>query len=80
MAKVKIKIVQCPYCNGTQFVNGYQTFHGSVVSKEGSFKSQELHHKICLSCGSVVRSYVIEPEKLLKRKNRKYVTDLNRQS
>ena len=29
------------------------------------------YHSICRNCGSVVRSYVKKPEKLLKRKDRK---------
>ena len=30
-----------------------------------------LYHSVCRNCGSVVRSYVKEPEKLLKRKERR---------
>ena len=74
MAKVKIKIVQCPYCNGTQFTTAFQQGF-AIIGVERPLSGMQLYHKICLSCGSVVRSYVRDPEKLLKRKNRKYVTD-----
>lgn len=75
MAKVRIKTYQCPFCNGTQFVKGYQAYHGAVISMESSLRTQYLYHDICLTCGNVARSYVLEPEKLLKRSSRKYVTD-----
>ncbi|HQM01301.1 MAG TPA: hypothetical protein PLH98_12210 [Ruminococcus flavefaciens] len=75
MAKVKIKIVQCPYCNSTQFTTAFQSGYATVTGVERPLSGMKPYHKICLSCGSVVRSYVLDPEKLLKRKNRKYVTD-----
>ena len=32
---------------------------------------QPLRHVVCLGCGCVVLSYVIEPKRLLSRKHRK---------
>ena len=75
MAKVKIKTFQCPYCNGTQFVKGYQAGYAAVTSAERPLSRMKIFHKICLTCGSVARSYVLEPEKLLKKSNRTYITD-----
>jgi hypothetical protein len=74
MAKVKIRTVKCPYCGGTDFVKGYQAGHGGIVSIERPLTGTWLYHTICLSCGSVTRSYVADPMKLIKKKNRdKYI-------
>jgi predicted nucleic-acid-binding Zn-ribbon protein len=56
----------CPYCSGTQFITGRQDGYGAVVPAGAlSLKSQKLYHVICLNCGSVVRSYVENPSKLV---------------
>ncbi len=67
---MKIKITHCRYCGGTEFITAFQNFYGSVTSAESMLKTETLYHTICKSCGSVVRSYVKDPEKLLKKKDR----------
>lgn len=66
-----IKTNICPYCNGTEFVEGYQGGYATVTSRESVWLTSSLYHVICRRCGSVVRSYVKDPEKLFKRKDRK---------
>lgn len=62
MSLESIKIDKCPYCGHTEFGNGFQRSSGKVVSS--TFRiGQGLHHIICLNCGSVVRSYVEDPDK-----------------
>ena len=53
-------------------VNKAQTNLGyaTITSSERKLSGMTLYHTVCLKCGSVVRSYVKEPGKLLKRKNR----------
>ena len=61
------KIV-CPYCGGTDFVIGKQ----AVVLPEKDlfiFRGQALYHDICSKCGTVVRSYIKEPEKFVGKKD-----------
>lgn len=72
-----MKVSSCPYCLGTKFVEGKHSGYAEVYG-EGIFTSQPLYHQICLKCGSVVRSYVKEPQKLLKRKNRTREFDLSK--
>ena len=71
-----IQINQCPFCGGTEFVKGYQGGYGAVAGITGLLTGQWLYHVICRNCGSVVHSYVDNPEKLLnrcdRRKNRPY--------
>lgn len=59
-----IKDEKCPYCGGTEFIraesNAFTTLCG-----------QPLRHVICRRCGSVVRSYIENPEKLLNKKDRR---------
>lgn len=68
---MEIKIDVCPFCNGTEFISAYQTAGGSLQSEERLLGGADLKHIICRNCGSVVRSYVENPEKLLKKKDRR---------
>ena len=64
-------VVNCPFCGGTEVIESYQTGYASVTATNNMWGGVGLYHSICRNCGSVVRSYVKEPEKLLKRKDRK---------
>ena len=66
-----IKISECPFCNGNEFIEAKQTGYAAISGCENIWSGADLYHVICRRCGSVVRSYVKDPEKLLKRKNRK---------
>lgn len=64
-----MQVITCPFCGGTEMLEarGY----GIVAIEQNSLGGTPLYHCICRNCGAVVRSYVKEPEKLLKRKDRK---------
>ena len=66
-----VQIKQCPFCGGTEFVEGYQSGYGAITGAESVWAGAVLHHVICRQCGSVVHSYVENPEKLLKLRNRR---------
>lgn len=57
------RIKKCPYCGGTEFGEGYQSFQARMQSKNNVFKNSQIFHVICLDCGSIVRSYVEKPDK-----------------
>ena len=59
----------CRFCGNTEFVHGVQSFQGAVNGD--GLGAEILHHIICRKCGSVVRSYVDNPEKLLKKSERR---------
>ena len=63
-------VKNCPFCGDTEVIESYQSSYGSVYGINNVLGST-LYHSICRNCGSVVRSYVKDPEKLLKRKDRK---------
>ena len=67
---MKVYIERCPFCGYSEFIEARQMQGEAYVSGE-AFLGQQLRHTICRNCGSVVRSYVEEPEKLLKKKNRR---------
>ena len=68
----------CPYCGGTEMVEAYQDAYGAISGTQNKLGGCALYHCICRGCGSVLRSYVKDPEKLLKRKDRrKGKTDIN---
>lgn len=59
----KVTVEECPYCGSKSFGEGRQMAQGNVQSTKGIFKGAltngtPLYHTICLSCGSVVQSYV----------------------
>ena len=67
-----IRDERCPYCGNTEFIQAMQSFQGGIMGVENIWgMGQELHHVICRRCGSVVRSYVRNPEALLKKKDRR---------
>lgn len=70
--RYKIRDEKCPYCGGSEFIKAMQVGQGGIIGIENAWSStSQLNHVVCRSCGSIVRSYVGDPEKLLKRKNRR---------
>ena len=61
----------CPHCGGTEMIEAYQSGYAVVAGLSHKMGGVNLYHSICRRCGSVVRSYVKDPEKLLKKKDRK---------
>ncbi|AEB74979.1 hypothetical protein IRP63_12090 [Clostridium botulinum] len=57
-----VNISKCPYCGGTEFGEGYQSYQANLLCKNRIFKNTPIHHVICINCGSIVRSYVNNPE------------------
>ncbi len=64
-------VFNCPYCNGTEMIETFQTGYAAVTAKCNKLGGVPLYHSVCRRCGSVVRSYVKDPEKLLKRRDRR---------
>ena len=64
-------VIKCPICGGEDFVFGYQSGYGAVTGEASVLTGTALRHQICRACGTVVRSFVDDPDKLLKRKDRK---------
>ena len=63
-------VSRCPYCGGTEMIETFQSAYGAVSATSHKLTGRPLYHSVCRGCGSVVRSYVKQPEKLLKRKDR----------
>ena len=51
----KVELKPCPFCGGTEFVEGYQGGYGALASKEGAWLGASLYHVICRDCGSILR-------------------------
>ena len=67
---MQVTIERCPFCGENEFILARQYAPEAYISGQALF-GQELKHVVCRSCGSVVRSYVANPEGLLKKKDRK---------
>ena len=60
----------CPVCgNATEFVEGFGLVISAINSK-GKMTDQFVRPKslVCKKCGTVVRTYVEDPEKLVYKK------------
>lgn len=66
----EIKIEKCPFCGGSEFIDGRMGANGGVRIEKG-IHGASVHALVCRDCGSVVRSYVSDAEKLLPKKERK---------
>lgn len=64
-------VESCPYCGGKEMIECYQDAYGAITAKSNIWGGKTLYHTVCRNCGSVLRSFVKEPEKLLKRKDRR---------
>lgn len=59
------ELKKCPYCGNEETVIGKQTGYATVAANKAiSIRSENLYHVICLKCGSVLKSYVKNPENL----------------
>lgn len=62
---------KCFHCGDEKFGYGKQSNNGGVSPAHPfSFHSQKLMHVICLNCGTIVRSYVLKPEKFIYKKDK----------
>ena len=64
MAIQKIKITECPFCGGTEFVKGAESGRNVYVPDSSALGRQVIWHQICRNCGTLIREYVQAPEKL----------------
>ncbi|WP_303974987.1 hypothetical protein [Streptococcus merionis] len=57
----------CSYCGGTNFIACKQPhgYAGLVLAdKKLTFNGQTLYHDVCKACGTIVRSYIEQPQRL----------------
>ena len=62
---------KCPYCGGEEMIEAIQSgAYASVTALDNKLGGTPLYHLICRHCGNVIKSYVKNPEMLLRRKDR----------
>lgn len=66
----EIKIAKCPFCGGEELIECRVSAY-SGVALERKLHAAGLYATVCRDCGSVVRTFCKEPEKLYPRKERK---------
>ena len=64
-------VTSCPYCGSSEMIEACQGGYGAIVATSHKLGGCALYHSVCRKCGSIVRSYVKDPEKLLKRRDRR---------
>lgn len=68
-------IYSCPYCGSTEMIETLQGGYAAVYAADHQIGGDSLYHTVCRNCGTVLRSYVKEPELLLKRSERRQVEE-----
>lgn len=71
MEERDLYVKACPYCGGSEIITAYQSAYGAITAVSHKMGGCALYHSVCRDCGSIVRSYVKDPEKLLKRQDRR---------
>lgn len=69
----EVKIEECPFCGGIDMIETRVASYGGAYLTPGnnSLRSAALFATLCRDCGSVVRTYCKEPEKLFPKKQRR---------
>lgn len=63
--------LRCPYCDGTEIVEATQGGYGQITAVTSPWYACSVFHLVCRDCGTIIRSFVKDPEKLVKYKNRR---------
>ncbi len=73
----EVKIEKCPFCGGEDLIETrVSAYSGVSINRRGDiWHDQPLFATVCRDCGSVVRSYCLDPEKLFPKKERKNQQD-----
>lgn len=66
----EIIIEKCPFCAGTELIECRLSSYGGVYVGRG-IRGAAIFSLVCRDCGSVVRNYCKDPEKLYPRKERR---------
>ena len=60
---------KCPHCGSCNNVIGKQSGYARVTANKCvTFKEQTLYHIICLDCGTIIRSFIKNPKRLVVKK------------
>ena len=69
----EVKIEKCPFCGGEELIETRISAYGTYLTpaKRGGLRSVAIFATVCRDCGSVVRTYCKNPEKLFPKKERR---------
>ncbi len=70
----EIDIEKCPFCGGEELIEARIASYGGAYLtpvNKGGLRNAALFATVCRDCGSVVRAYCKEPEKLFHKKDRR---------
>lgn len=60
------QIIKCPFCGGEDFIIAEQSGFSNIHVKKGFyFKETPLMHQVCKNCGTIIKSYVKDIDRLL---------------
>jgi len=67
----EVVVDKCPYCGGEELKEFRVASYGGVYLYGGGMRDELLFALTCRDCGSVVRFYCKDPEKLYPKKERR---------
>lgn len=68
-----IFINSCQLCGNTEIIECFQGGYAVITAECNKWGGSPLYHRVCRRCGNVVQSYVKDPEKLLKMRDRRQI-------
>ena len=71
----EVKIEKCPFCGGEEFIEAAISsmgMRGVCINRLGDWgRSMPIFASVCRDCGSLIRTYCRDTEKLFPKKERK---------
>ncbi len=67
----EVVVEKCPYCGGTELKEFVPSSYGGVYLYGGGLRDSGLYALTCRDCGSVVRLYCKDVERLYPKKERR---------
>lgn len=70
----EVQAEKCPFCGGEERIETrVEAYAGVYLAplKKGGLRGAALYATVCRDCGSVIRTYCKEPEKLFPKKERR---------
>lgn len=61
-----MKEIVCHFCDGKEFITmkQHKGYAGLLLLNKILATGLEVHHEVCKNCGTIVRSYVVDLDKL----------------
>ena len=67
----EVNVTKCPYCQGEELVKANLSAPYALSASINAWHAASVKAIVCRDCGSIVRMFVEDPEKMFKKKDRR---------